>query len=190
MRSSLHPSTSSTGESLDYVGEMIGYRLVSCERLSGAVSEIAVCSLCASPLTVEENLLVRRGLVSKLTICCTNTACKKEAVVSDPYASDTRSLNARSVLGMREIGRGRNSLVSFCGIMDMLPPLSIPAYTDHNRCLVKTSMECARENMLIAESIPSSLSTSRWPLALLDQSRLLGGSPSGKLSAQTPTTCC
>lgn len=115
LRSSLQPSTSSTGESLDYVVEMTGYRLVSCERLSGAVSEIAVCSLCASPLTFEENLLVRRGLVSKLMICCTNTACKKAAVDSDPYASDAKSLNARSVLGMREIGRGRNSLVSFCG---------------------------------------------------------------------------
>ena len=73
---------------------------------SGAVSEIAVCSLCASPLTVRKNLVVRRGLVSKLMICCTNTAGKKEAVLSDPYASEAKSVNTRSVLGMREIGRG------------------------------------------------------------------------------------
>ena len=53
-----------------------------------------MCSLCASPLTVEENLVVRRGLVSKLTLCCTNTACK-EAVFSDPYASDAKCLNTR-----------------------------------------------------------------------------------------------
>ena len=49
---SLHPSTSSAGELDQYVGEMKGYRLVCCERLSGVVSEIAVCSLCTSPLTV------------------------------------------------------------------------------------------------------------------------------------------
>jgi len=72
---------------------------------SGAVSEIAVCSPCASPLTVRENLVVRRGLVSKLMIC-TNTAYKNEAVLSDPYASEAKSVNTRSVLGMREIGRG------------------------------------------------------------------------------------
>ena len=150
LRSSLHPSTSSAGELDQYVGEMKGYRLVSCDRLSGAVSEIAVCSLCTSPLTVEENLVVRRGLVSKLTICC--TARKKEAVVSDPYTSDAKSLNGRSVLGVREIGRGRNSLGSFCGIMDMLPPLSIPAYTDHNCCLAKISIKCARENMVAASA--------------------------------------
>ena len=131
LRSSSHPRTfSSSCESLDHVGEMKGYRLVSCEKLSGAVGETAVCSLCASPLTVKENLVVRRGLVSKLMIVCTNTACRKEAVVSDPYASDAKSLNTRSVLGMQEIGRGRNGLESFCGIMDMLPPLNIPAYSN------------------------------------------------------------
>ena len=55
---------------------------------------------------VRENLVTRRGLVSKLSICSNNTACNKEGVISDPYASDTKSLNARSVLGMREIGKG------------------------------------------------------------------------------------
>ena len=152
LRSASHPSTSSAGESesLDYVGKMKGYRLVSCETLSQAVSEIGVCSVCASLLTVKEDLVARRGLVSKLMICCANTACNKEAAVSDPYASDSKSLNTRSVLGMREIGRGRNSLESFCGIMDLPPPLSIPAYRDHNRRLAKISMECAGENMLAA----------------------------------------
>ena len=88
--------------------------------------------------------------MSKLTICC--TACRKEAVVSDPYTLGVKSLIARSVLGMREIERGRNSLASFCGIMDMLPPFSIPAYADHNHCLAKISMKCARENMVAASA--------------------------------------
>lgn len=36
--------------------------------------------------------------------------------------------------------------------MDMLPPLSIPAYRDHNFCLAKISLECARENMVAASA--------------------------------------
>ena len=80
---------------------------------------------------VREDLVTRRGLVSKLRICCTNTACNKEGVISDPYASDTKSLNARSVLGMRKIGRGQASLEYFCSVMDMLPPVGVAAYSAH-----------------------------------------------------------
>ena len=95
---------------------------------------------------------MRRGLVSKLTVCCTSTACTNNAAVSDPYVSDAKCLNARSVLGMREIGKGRNSLETFCGMMDMLPPVSIPAFSDHNRHLSEISMESARENILAASA--------------------------------------
>ena len=69
--------------------------------------------------------------MSKQRICCTNTACNKEGVISDPYASDTKSLNARSVLEMREIGRGQASQEYFCGVMDMLPPVGVAAYSAH-----------------------------------------------------------
>ena len=55
------PSTSSPGESYHYVGQMKGYRLVSCERFSQAVSKIGLCSVCRSPLTLREDLVSRRG---------------------------------------------------------------------------------------------------------------------------------
>ena len=85
-----------------------------------------VCVLHAHlPSPVREDLDTRGGLVSKLKICCTNTACNREGVISDPY--DTRSLNARSVLGMWEIGRGQAILEFFCDMMDMLPPLGVAA---------------------------------------------------------------
>ena len=78
-----------TGEPdyLEYVGNMEGHRLVSCEDLSRAVSEIGKCSACRSTLTLREDLVRRRGLVIKLVICCTNSVCSKEAVVCDPYSS-------------------------------------------------------------------------------------------------------
>ncbi len=112
---------------------MKGYRLVDCGRFSQAVGEIGVCSVCASPLTVREDLTGRRGLLSKLSICCTNTDCGKKAKVSDPYSQEAKSVNARSVLAMREIGRGRAYLQTFCGVMDMLPPV-----VGHTPLLVKT----------------------------------------------------
>ena len=91
---------------------------------------IGVFCILISP-DVREDLVTKRGLVSKLRICCTNTECNKEGVISDPYASDTKSLNARSVLGMQEIGIGQASLEYFCGVMDMLPPVGVAAYSAH-----------------------------------------------------------
>ena len=86
-RSTSLPSTSSASEPVD--SEPYDYvednRILDCQTLCWAVGEIGVCSVCHSALTVKEDLVTRRGLVTKLTICCTNTACSREARLSDPY---------------------------------------------------------------------------------------------------------
>ena len=73
-------------------------------------------------------------------------------MISDPYSKKAKSLNTRSVLGMREIGRGRNSLETFCGLMDMLPPIVGSSYGVHNRSLADASMKAGRESMLAAHA--------------------------------------
>ena len=88
------------------VTEMKGYRLIRCEELSQAVIEIGVCSACGSSLTFQEDMVTRRGIVSKMSICCTNSECSKTTMISNPYDSDAKHLNARSILAMRAIGRG------------------------------------------------------------------------------------
>ena len=55
-------------------------------------------------------------------------------------------------MAMREIGRGRTTLESFCGLMDMLPPVRSPSYHDHSQHRAMVSMECASENMLAASA--------------------------------------
>ena len=67
--------------------------------------------------------------MSDLRINCTNTVCSTEAKISDSHSA--KALNARSVLGIRNIGRGRNSLASFCGLMSMLPPVVPSLYSVH-----------------------------------------------------------
>ncbi len=54
LRNASQPSTSSAGEpSVVYEEKLKGYRLVNCERLSQAVSQIGLCSVCKSPLTIR-----------------------------------------------------------------------------------------------------------------------------------------
>ena len=55
----------------------------------------SACALRAALLSRLEDLVTRRGIVSKLVISCTNTACNKEAEISNPYSSDAKTLNAR-----------------------------------------------------------------------------------------------
>ena len=97
------------------MGEMTGYRLISCEVLAKAISDVGKCTACDSPLTVREDLASRRGLMSRMTICC--TVCDQKAYVSEPYSDKAKSLNTKSVLAMRMIGRGRVGLETFSGIM-------------------------------------------------------------------------
>ena len=58
--------------------------IVNSGSFSRAVSNIGLCSACLAPPTHRNDLNSRRGLVSDLRICCTNTECNKEKV-SDPY---------------------------------------------------------------------------------------------------------
>ena len=115
-----------------------------------SVSEIGKCFACRSTLTLREDLVSRRGLVSTLVICCTNSMCSKEAVVCDLCSSESKHLNTRSIMGMRQIGRGRAGLESFCGYMDMLPPVMAASYKIHNERIAVASMEAAEANMQAA----------------------------------------
>ena len=126
---------------------MKGYRIVNCESLGRVVSEACVCSVCTSPLVVMEDL-AQRIFVSTLKICRTNPECGKESKISDPYSSESKSLNARSVLAMREIGRGSKYMQTFFGTMDMLPPVHTHSYMLHNQALAAASISVAKENMM------------------------------------------
>lgn len=88
--------------------------------------------------------------MSAIRICCTNAECGKVSKISDPYSSQSKSLNARSVLAMREIGRGCKYMESFFGMMDMLPPVSTRSYMVHNNALATASMSIAKDNMIAA----------------------------------------
>ena len=112
--------------------EMSGYHLVRCQTLASAIREVGKCRTCESPLTVGEELGCRRGLVSRLSLQCSNPDCSVMAHLTDPYSDEVKALNCSSVVGMRMVGRGRSSLETFCAVMDMLPPLTRASYSEHN----------------------------------------------------------
>ena len=143
-------SSSLDTESYEYVGKLCGIRLIDCEEYMEHLSETGECPKCHSPLTLSENLVTKRGLVSDLkTICST---CDYAIKMSDPYSHRTKSLNTKSVLAMRSIGRGHSSMLTFCSMMDMLPPLSKPRYSEHNHSIATASEKAALDDMLSASA--------------------------------------
>ena len=76
--------------------------LIPLGSLQGAVSAFACYD---SPLAVAEDRNQRRGLVSKLSICC--SVCGKSSAITDPYQKRDLETNTKSVLGIRAIGKGR-----------------------------------------------------------------------------------
>ena len=61
------------------------YHLVKMSSLQRAVG---IFSCCGSPLTVTEDRQCRRGLVSRVAICC--MVCGKQSFLTDPIVQRTR----------------------------------------------------------------------------------------------------
>ena len=110
--------------------------LIPLGSLQGAVSAFTCCG---SSLAVVEDRNQRRGLVSKLSICC--SVCGKSSVITDPCQKRDLETSTKFVLAMRAIGKGRAGLETFCGMMGMLPPVSQRAYITQNQKLFVASGE-------------------------------------------------
>ena len=98
------PATDSACSS-DSLCEMKGLRLIDMQELLASVTRRASYNICGSGLTVRENLGIRRGICTKLTLSCTNPLCTgKEDSFSDPYVH-SKVLNSRFNLAGRMCGR-------------------------------------------------------------------------------------
>ena len=130
--------------------EMHGYRFMSCKQLDAGLQKIGRCCSCSSPLQLTESFSKRKGLVSKISIVCSNPECLESVTVSDPSTVEATNLNVRSVLGMRMIGCGRTKLDTYMACMEMLPPLSPSAWTDYNRHVQVAIDKCALNSQVEA----------------------------------------
>lgn len=77
---------------------------------------------------------------------------RQTGAISDPYAIYAKESNSRSVVAARTIGRGHDSLDSFCAMMDLLPPASPYSFSDYNKDMARFSVETAGENFLAASA--------------------------------------
>ena len=84
---------------------MIGKRLIDCQMMQSAIGDLLCPEKgCQSPVTVCENLALRKGLVTTIKLVCTREKCPYERCLSNPSSPLATTVNAKSVLAMRMVG--------------------------------------------------------------------------------------
>ena len=113
--------------------EMQGNRVLDISTVASGVESLAVCRFCNCDLKMCESFENRRGMVSRISLKCTNLNCTHEKLLSNPRSQKATSLNKSSVAAGRHAGIGRRGLQTFTASMDMLPPITARAYSLHNK---------------------------------------------------------
>ena len=110
-----------------------GNQVLDISTVASAVDNFAKCGFCNSALEVRESFENRSGMVSRISLKCTNTNCNHEKLFSDPRSQKAKTLNKTSVAAARHAGIGRWGLQVFAASMDKLPPITARAYSLHNK---------------------------------------------------------
>ena len=77
--------------------ELQGNRVLDISTVASAVENFAKCGFCNSALEVRESFENRRGMVSRISLKCTNTNCNHKKLLSDPRSQKAKILNKTSV---------------------------------------------------------------------------------------------
>ena len=127
---------------------MTGIRTVRCEDLV-SLARLFKCPDCDSrSLSADEDIATRRGLSSRIAFRC--AACGWFHYLSDSYDSQQTLVNNRSVLAARMIGKGHQSLDTFCGMMDLPPPVTSRAHTECAKKILRATEEAVRVQSISA----------------------------------------
>lgn len=114
-----------------------GFRIIDFQILRNQIKNHLVCRHCFHPSELVEES--RSGLGSVFRFVCENTKCNSSSSSEKFYSDQTikskgssgftnHSINRRAALAMRFIGCGLSALSTFCGIMNLPPPVAKPSY--------------------------------------------------------------
>ena len=67
------------------------------------------------------------------------TAYGKSSKIMDPYYEEDFRVNTRSMLAAKAIGKGRNGLATFAGMMGRPLPFTRPKISQYNEVIRKTA---------------------------------------------------
>ena len=93
---------------------------------------------------LEEKFEFRNGLVTNISFSCSNPACKKSDLVSDPYSPEADALNA-SIVSSRLAGCGLRAMEVITTCIGMVPLFTCAMRTKHNKDISIKACEVAKK---------------------------------------------
>ena len=75
----------------------------------------------------KRNLSLEKGLLQT----CSNPACKKSVLVSDPYSPEAAVLNNTSIVGAKLTGCGLHAMEVIMACIGMVPSFTRAMWTKH-----------------------------------------------------------
>ena len=133
------------------------FRIIDAGILREIVEDCACPSCKDCKLSVEEKPKERKGLSNRYYIICHACGYEKRYYTSNRVQSERNGkggapfeVNARFTLTMRNMGKGHSDIRSFCGIMNMPPPMTEDTYQKLHGNLHNAAVKCSQESMSAA----------------------------------------
>lgn len=148
--------------------DQTGSRIFDMDILNMNLSSSVVCRYCKQPVRLLE--VKRKGLGSQFAFHCESGKCNNQrafpnCAVYKVNNLENYSINRRVVFAMRCIGDDRADLQTFCGVMDLPPPVHDNTYNIINKTVqaaattvqVDSMRRAAEEEFAQAEPIPGEI---------------------------------
>ncbi|XP_065678497.1 uncharacterized protein LOC136093423 [Hydra vulgaris] len=111
------------------------YVIIDLNIIVQILTLVGTCPDCESKsININIDHKNKKGLSSLLLLSCTKCSWKTKFYTSKKVASKTSEksfdINLRSVVGMREIGKGLSALEKLCGFLNLPPPIQKATFND------------------------------------------------------------
>lgn len=127
-----------------------GYSIIDKDVIFSFLENYLSCSVCHSSVKIVSAVIY--GLLEKITITCTNcgilSSCQNSVMTG--VKKNRPEINTRFTYAMRCIGQGFLGAKTFCGVMDLPPPVSKAAYNKIVNRIANISTISAEKSMVCA----------------------------------------
>lgn len=127
-------------------GEFEGYRIFDLFLLIKSLESAVVCKECKGAIKIQEEKL--KGLGAKYTISCEK--CRDDTIFHSSEfveGGNGYEINRRMSLAMRCIGQGQSGTRTFCGMMDLPPPVQLSTSKLINAKILDATSSVLLENL-------------------------------------------
>ena len=147
------PSTSTTLTDEEEDDIAFHYVIIDSQVLQTILDVVGKCPKCNNNVVFNNMAAQKKGLANLLRISCNDcdfvytTYSSKQVVREGLPGQNPYDINARAIVGFREIGKGYSGLETVFGIMNFLPVMSKDSFNEMNKDIAACYSKVAQDSM-------------------------------------------